>query len=344
MTSHTAPGTSMPQRRMASPLAIGVIWSIVVAALTLTPLSAFAGSLVLVSGNAPVGERDPHTEVSVDGGLTYGQAYVVNPQSVYDTITGSQWIKAGSDPETVLYRRTFQIPGGATDRSVTACVHADNAATIRVNGVQIGAQPQQEIFENFQDPAECYTPSADVLTSGSNLLEIDVWSGGPPSGLDYSVTVSWVESNLLRNGEFELDANGDNRPDGWTTNRHFTRSNSVVASGDFSGRHRTGDDASYTVRQAVPNLLAGTTYTFRGLVNIPATTEMGTFRIQVRWRNAAKRTIKAVTVETHTAPTRSWDVAARAMVAPRGTKTAVVRMVLRRVEGTIYVDQFEFSE
>ena len=332
------------RRPVTLPLATAITWATVVAALTATPLPAFAGSLLLVSGNAPVGERDPHTEVSVDGGATYEQAYVVNPQGAYDTIPGSEWIKASSDPATVLYRRVFRIPTGATDASISACVHADNAATIRINGVKIGEQPQEETFENFQNPAECYAPSEEVLTAGNNLLEIDVWSGGPPSGLDYSIKISWVDSNMLRNGDFELDANGDNRPDHWTSNPRFTRRSTVVASGEFAGRHRTTEDSSYTIRQVVSNLLAGATYSFRGSVNIPATTELRAFRIQVRWRNSAKQPIRTVRVETYTAPTGGWDLASRALVAPSGTESAVIRMGVSRMNGTIYVDQFEFSE
>jgi len=152
--------------------------------------------------------------------------------------------------------------------------------------------------------------------------------------------------NLLLNPSFELDANGDTRPDNWTSNSLFTRSNAVSAvNGSFVGRHFAAGNNGYTISQTVNNLVAGTSYSFTGSVNIPATSDAFTFTLNVLWRNASNGSISTTTIKQYTASTGvDWDPAALAnMVAPAGTTNALVRMVVTSLNATIYVDNFLFG-
>jgi hypothetical protein len=151
-------------------------------------------------------------------------------------------------------------------------------------------------------------------------------------------------TNLLKNGGFEFDANGNGRPDNWSSNSKFIRSDARAFSGKYSGRHRATDNSGYTVRQRVSNVSAGTTYDFAAQVNIPATTDRFTFRLEVRWLNSSNSTINIQTIKTYNAQTSGWDAASRSLVAPAGTVRADVRMVLGSLNARVFVDQFVVTE
>jgi hypothetical protein len=143
-------------------------------------------------------------------------------------------------------------------------------------------------------------------------------------------------ANRITNPSFELDANNDNRPDGWSNNANVTRSNVTVRSGGFAMRHSATNNAGYTINQNVPSLTAGATYTFGGWVNIPTTTDAFTFRLQVRWRNG-NTNLRTDTVRTFTAST-GWTKATASLVAPASTTNAQVLMVASSLNATVYVD------
>jgi hypothetical protein len=149
---------------------------------------------------------------------------------------------------------------------------------------------------------------------------------------------------LLLNPGFELDANTDTRPDSWTTWSGFTRSNAVVHSGSFAGRFRAADNSGGTVRQRMRNLTAETAYNLAGWVNIPATTDAFSLKLQVRWLNSASSTISTTTVRTYSAPTNGWTEATAALVAPAEATMADVRLVVSSLNAKIYVDDFSFAK
>jgi hypothetical protein len=151
-------------------------------------------TIELVSGGGPVGTTDPYTDISIDGGETYQDATVVTPHFYYDVLPGTAWISdswSGLNSQvTALFRRSFALPRTATAAELTVCLHSDNAARVTLNGTLLGAQAEAEIFENFQNPAECFigTPG-----SGDNVLEFAVRNFTGPMGLDYRATVTYVE-------------------------------------------------------------------------------------------------------------------------------------------------------
>ncbi len=149
--------------------------------------------------------------------------------------------------------------------------------------------------------------------------------------------------NLLANPGFELDANGDGAPDTWTAWVNFTRSNAVVHGGSFAGRFQATDNSSGKTDQRVNNLTAGTTYQVSGWVNIPATADAFTLKLQVRWVNTANNTISTDTVKTYSAATSGWNQASAALVAPAGTVKADMKLVVSSLNATIYVDDLSFG-
>jgi WD40 repeat protein len=155
-------------------------------------------------------------------------------------------------------------------------------------------------------------------------------------------SATMAKANRLQNPGFEIDANNDGLPDSWSTNSRFTRSNASARSGTYSGRHFATNNSGYTINQAITGLTAGASYTFAGWVNIPATTDAFSFSLQIRWRNASNGTISTSTVKTYSAATSGWNEATATLVAPTGTASAQVLMVVSSLNATIYVDDFAF--
>lgn len=151
--------------------------------------------------------------------------------------------------------------------------------------------------------------------------------------------------NLLVNSGFEADANGDTRPDGWSSNARFTRSTETPPhEGSFVGQHRATDTdtTAYTISQVVKGLAAGSAYSVSGSVNIPVTTDRFTFRLLVSWRNASNSVLSTSVVATYTAGTSGWVPTKTTLLAPAGTTNAQMRMHIKGLDGTLYVDGFDF--
>jgi hypothetical protein len=109
----------------------------------------------------------------------------------------------------------------------------------------------------------------------------------------------------------ELDANGDGAPDSWNARPEFTRTIEQVHSGTYAGRHRATNDATYTVCQDVSGITPGQSYTFRGWVYIPPSSDTFKFKHKVAWRDANGAVISDVTVKRYFGATTGWDLAAR---------------------------------
>ena len=150
--------------------------------------------------------------------------------------------------------------------------------------------------------------------------------------------------NLLQNGGFELDANGDTRPDNWTTNTRVTRSAAVVRSGSYAMRHYATDNANYTISQTVAGITAGTNYVLLGYVNIPPTGDAFTFRIRVRWLRSDNTIIRTDTPRSFTSSTGGvWEMARGVYAAPTGAVRARVEMNVSSLNATVYADDVAFG-
>lgn len=153
-------------------------------------------SIVLMTGGGS-GTRDAANQFTLDRGNTWQDAYVVPKDWRWDLIFGTRYVSAtptasGFPQQTVRYRTTFTLPAGFTDTSLVISIHADNAATIWLNGNMIGQQKQVEDPINFRDPAEQYkTADANHFQAGVNELIFDIKNFGDPSGFDYFAVVNY---------------------------------------------------------------------------------------------------------------------------------------------------------
>jgi hypothetical protein len=188
--------------------------------------------------------------------------------------------------------------------------------------------------DNNDDPTENDGKLYELsLTGGSSPSPSPSPSSPPPTG------------NLLANASFETDANGDGKPDSWSTSAKFTRSTEIpAAAGTYVGRFAATDNAGANSVQAV-TASAGTTYTLACSANIPTQNDTTfTFKVLVRWVNSSNSTISTWTVKTWTAHTGgTWASATGSKAAPSGTVKAEVRLVASSLNGKIYVDQCSFG-
>ena len=133
------------------------------------------------------------------------------------------------------------------------------------------------------------------------------------------------------------------RPSAAGRRRRSPRASPAAAPLPGASAH-TSQQKSYTVSQDVSNLAAGTSYTFSGWVNIPATTDELTFQLEVEWRDAKNKTLGTSPLRSFSSGTDGWTEARASLVAPAETTNAQVRMVVKSPKETIniYTDDFAF--
>jgi hypothetical protein len=156
----------------------------------------------------------------------------------------------------------------------------------------------------------------------------------PPSG------------NLLLNSGFELDSNGDTRPDSWTIDPStaaamFSRSADQVHGGSYSGRFAATTNGNVIVKQGT-SVTAGKTYTVGGFVFVPPTSDTFSLRVQVQWRGNGA-TLSTPTVATVSAQTGGWVPINATVTAPSGATSAWLMLNVSSLGNTFYVDDFTFG-
>jgi hypothetical protein len=162
--------------------------------------------IVLKSGNGPIGSRDSLNLFSITGfsGPYNNQAFIVaRPTAWAVPLTGTQYISSAANRDSpqsgdIWYKVDFTLPPGFTNPLLSIQVHADNQATIFLNGAtnQIGQQTPQGSTANFRDPSEVYvtTPAqASLFKTGTNTLYIRITNLGGPTGLDYLANVGYCQ-------------------------------------------------------------------------------------------------------------------------------------------------------
>lgn len=143
----------------------------------------------------------------MDGGVTWQQAWIVAKHPVYAIIPGTEYVFCGptvfdscgvsAAGISTLYRTTFTLPAGFSNPSLSVDVHADNAAIVYLNGVEIGRHPCHGTFTceggEFSGPPETfYTTNPAPFQVGANTLQFDLWDFGVAAGLDYLATVTYT--------------------------------------------------------------------------------------------------------------------------------------------------------
>lgn len=155
-------------------------------------------TLTLISGDGPIGTQDPNNKFTLDGGGTFQNSFIITPRPFYAVIPGTQYINRNPDfsgPEftATLYKTVFVLPIDFSDPSLTIELHSDNVATLFLNGVQIGQQPNAEIFSNFQDPPESFMVNdPSLFRDGVNTLEFDIFNFTGTTAFNYKAQVSFA--------------------------------------------------------------------------------------------------------------------------------------------------------
>jgi hypothetical protein len=260
-------------------------------------------------------------------------AMTLNPTSLS---FGSRQIGTTSAPQTVTLTNSGTAALTISGITLTGTNPGDFAKTTTC-GSSLAAAASCAINITF-------TPTA--TGSRSATLQIADNAAGSPHSVALSGTGAAAPppSNLLANPGFELDANGDTKPDSWSQNNKFTRSSAGPHGGSYAGKFRATDNSDLTIAQTITGLTAGTTYKVAGWVNIPAQNDASfTFKLQVSWRNASNTTISTKTIKSYIAATGGWNQATASLVAPAGTTNAQVQLVASSLNGTIYVDDISFG-
>ncbi|HEX2069614.1 MAG TPA: Ig-like domain-containing protein [Actinomycetota bacterium] len=299
---------------------------------------------------------DESDSVTISG-VTYSKAES-EVELTASTTSGDSLASGDSEPFTV-------VAGAAAKYLVTS----NNASPVAGDQVMISAQLADAnnnpvstagisaMWNKNLTTGSLSSPSS--LTGANGVAQVTL-STSPTVGQSYTVTATdgvprtgtsgpiITAASLLKNWAFELDANKDLRPDNWTSNPNFTRRNTVKFSGGFAGRHRSTGNANYTIQQTVLNLVAAKTYNFSGPVNVQPTNDDFSLSIQIQWRNNANNPVgTAIVVKQYTKANANgtWDEgASQDLLAPAGATRARIAMVVKKLNATVYVDQFSFRE
>lgn len=150
--------------------------------------------------------------------------------------------------------------------------------------------------------------------------------------------------NQLKNPDFELDANGDGKPDAWSKNAAFKRSAAKAQDGAYAAKLTATNNVDVSVSQTVKGIEGGQRYTFRQWLNIPATTNVFTVAWVVEWRKADGTVLKSQTVQEMSAATQGWKLSTKTIKAPSEAAKVVHRITARSVKAQIYLDSFGFGK
>jgi hypothetical protein len=175
-------------------------------------------TVLMVSGNGSSPGRDPFTEFSTDGGLSWDESYIVDKNLAYaNPIAGSQWISIDANlglpvapGQEVRYRRAFDLPKGCEARNagLSVILHVDNDASattgggVFLNGGLFGSTLTGPLASIFKDPPEGPYTTVGPFQRRANLLEFRTHDQGIVTALDYEVT-------LTCEGDDDEDPDGD---------------------------------------------------------------------------------------------------------------------------------------
>jgi hypothetical protein len=172
------------------------------------PEAAGTQTVTLASGAgiSGTGVMDPNVTYQIAGGAS-GDAYTVAPQVSYGTpFPGSHWINTtgstgcdqacgnGSGSLTTAYSMTFTLTAGYASPSISGQVYADDAATVYLNGNQIGQQPQNKNTKNYSSAGSFGTKSnqSSFFHLGTNTLTVSNVDFGGSNGVDFLATVTYT--------------------------------------------------------------------------------------------------------------------------------------------------------
>jgi hypothetical protein len=203
-------------------------------------------------------------------------------------------------------------------------------------GIEEGLSPYFQVF-------------VDELATGGPVrisLGFRDWTDAAGPDRVYDVRVRRVAPrNLLVNGGFELDANGDSRPDGWTSDPRFTRAARPFR-GSYSGRLTGSGD--YWITQKVSGLRPDRLYRFSGRVFVPATTDSFEVKLFEVQRDASgQRSGMLGPFAIVSGPTGGWKTATwgGAISPAEGSATATLQLRAFGLDtARVFIDDVVYGE
>ncbi|HUF49394.1 MAG TPA: BTAD domain-containing putative transcriptional regulator [Longimicrobiales bacterium] len=164
---------------------------------------------VVASGVTHVAGRDPANRLIAcagpacpAGGLPQ-DAYVVSRHAAYATpVAGTSYIAPVPDwttarppgyncCTTATFESEFMLPANAVSARVVISVLADNAATVVINGVEFGRQPDRWEPGNYGAQPSTFSTTFPPDPGGINRLHLTVWDGGGALALQYHAVVTY---------------------------------------------------------------------------------------------------------------------------------------------------------
>jgi hypothetical protein len=185
-----------------------------------------------------------------------GTAWIgVSPDCTDTTAVGSL-----GEPQVTQYSVAFELPPGSLDPAVSVSLHADNVASVLLNGTEIGAQPDCSEgcpTSNFQGDPEVFTTSAaesfelgtDRL-AGANTLVFSVADEGVVTGLDFKAVVTFTQGPAALD-HFDIDPIDDPQTAG-------VPFDVTVTAIDVNGNVKTDYEGGATFVDTLPDAPDGT--------------------------------------------------------------------------------------
>ena len=251
---------------------------------------------------------------------------ITDPEGIgIDHNTGNVWVLSHKDGEgmietlpngTLLSTTHFDFatdnPGGLDIAPSSSTVDSPTA---------MSAWIAQRGVDNNSDPDE----------KDGKILEVSIAAAPPPPP---------PGDNLLVNGDFESGSLGT-APPGWTTNANFTTSGSGKTGN--SGQHLSSADAGYKVEQTVA-ATAGETYGVTASANPTVTTDTFSIVIKVQFRTNSKALTTVVIGKVNKRTPGGWNDYSATLLAPAGTTSARVSMVVTSLKTTVHVDDISLAQ
>lgn len=168
--------------------------------LPIAPAHAALQTLNLYGANGTTGDRDPYTDFSSDGGITWQGAYIAAGSSggshPWGNITGTDhWLNCVANMEqnpspclnnTIRYRVRFYAPDTFTAPTMSIKMNVDNYGSAYLNNLTIFTSLAGTSPGNSQTT---YTPDiTSALKPGLNYLYLDAIDVGGWAGFNYVAT------------------------------------------------------------------------------------------------------------------------------------------------------------
>ncbi|MEM9132633.1 MAG: hypothetical protein AAGE88_09845 [Actinomycetota bacterium] len=131
----------------------------------------------------------------------------------------------------------------------------------------------------------------------------------------YADDVLLRQDNELVNADFDLDADGNDRPDTWWNSSRFHRTDVEVHDTAYGGE-LTSDGSGFTTGQRVRQIVGGEDYEVHAWVYVTPEAAGTPVRLRVRWKDAGTSNISVPVVAVINTATPGWVQIGGTLTAP----------------------------